>query len=106
MCHVPGNYYVYIMASPSRTLYIGMTNDLVRRTSEHRQKLIPGFSSQYNCTDIVYYEWHADVLTAIAREKELKGWRRAKKVALIEAVNTHWHDLWNEITAHFRAGPG
>jgi putative endonuclease len=100
-----GNYYVYIMASPSRTLYVGVTNDIVRRTDEHRQKRLTGFSARYNCTELVYYEWHTDALTAIAREKELKGWRRSKKVDLIEAHNPGWGDLWSEITSHFHPQP-
>jgi putative endonuclease len=100
-----GNYYVYIMSSPSRTTYVGVTNDLVRRVSEHQKKLVPGFTSRYNCVLVVYYEWHGDIRAAIVREKELKGWGRAKKVALIESQNPEWLDLWDEVTAHFRASP-
>jgi len=99
---VEGNYYVYIMSSPSRTLYVGMTSDLVSRVSQHQQKLVPGFSARYNCTALVYYEWDSQVLGAIAREKQLKGWRRSRKIALIESANPTWKDLWPEITAHFR----
>ena len=100
-----GNYYVYIMSSPSRTLYVGMTNDLVKRVSQHRDKLVPGFSARYNCIELVYYEWDSQVLSSIAREKQIKAWRREKKVALIESQNPAWIDLWPDITAHFRAAP-
>jgi putative endonuclease len=95
-------YYVYIMTNYSRTLYIGMTNDLPRRVYEHKQKLIAGFTSRYNVTSLVYYEECGDVRSAIEREKQLKGWLREKKVALIEAANPAWDDLssgWYEATA-------
>ena len=87
------DYFVYIMANISRTLYIGMTNDLERRVYEHRAKLIPGFTKRYNITLLVYFESFPDPGSAIAREKELKGWLRAKKVALIESMNPEWKDL-------------
>ena len=86
-------YYVYIMSSPSRTLYTGMTNDLQRRVYEHKQKLIPGFTASYNITSLVYFEETSDVKSAIAREKQIKGWTRAKKIALIELTNPQWQDL-------------
>lgn len=86
-------YYVYIMTNHSRTLYIGMTNDLKRRVYQHKQKRIEGFSSRYNITQLVYYESTNDVHVAIAREKQLKGWIRAKKIALIETQNPDWKDL-------------
>ena len=86
-------YYVYILASRSRNLYIGVTGDLDRRIFEHKQKLTPGFSFRYNIDRVVYYEIYGDVWRAIAREKELKGWRRSKKIALIESVNPTWTDL-------------
>ena len=86
-------YYVYIMSNRSRTLYIGVTNDLVRRVYQHRQRLIPGFTSRYNIDQLVYYEVTDDIRAAIAREKQLKGWLRAKKIALIEAMNPEWDDL-------------
>jgi putative endonuclease len=86
-------YYVYIMASLSRTLYTGMTNDLQRRVHEHKQKETPGFSQRYNVTRLVYYESTNSVHVAIAREKQIKGWTRAKKIALIEAMNPEWNDL-------------
>ncbi len=86
-------YYVYIMTNKSRTLYSGVTNDLVRRVGEHKQKLLPGFASRYNITLLVYFEVGGDVREAIAREKQIKGWPRAKKVSLIESVNPGWEDL-------------
>ena len=86
-------YYVYILSSPSRTIYVGMTNNLERRIYEHAQKLIPGFTSRYNVSRLVYFEETPDVYAAIAREKQLKGWRRARKIALIEASNPEWRDL-------------
>ncbi len=85
-------YYVYIMTNRSRTLHIGGTNDHERRVYEHRHKLAPGFTSKYNMTQLVYYGVYDDVREAIAREKQLKGWLRAKKVALIETMNSEWED--------------
>jgi len=89
----PKPYFVYIMASRSRTLYTGVTNDLERRVYEHKRKLIDGFTSRYNIERLVFFEATEDVLSAIAREKEIKGWTRAKKIALIEASNPTWEDL-------------
>ena len=86
-------YFVYIMSNKSRTLYTGVTNNLVRRVIEHQMKLIPGFTKRYNLTKLVYFESTNDVNSAIAREKELKGWVRRKKVALIHSVNPEWKDL-------------
>ncbi len=86
-------YYVYIMSNWSRTLYIGVTGDLVKRVNQHKKKAIRGFTAKYNITDLVYYETTSDVMSTIAREKELKGWLRAKKIALIESVNPEWRDL-------------
>ena len=86
-------YYVYIMTNGVRTPYIGVTNDLTRRAYEHRQKLADGFTNKYNITMLVHYEVTTDVQSAIAREKQLKGWRRSKKVDLIERVNPAWVDL-------------
>ena len=84
------SYCVYIMTNPSRTLYVGVTNDLERRVHQHKLKQIPGFTARYNITQLVYYEETSDVLAAIAREKTIKGWLRAKKIALIESVNPTW----------------
>ncbi len=86
-------YYIYIMASRSRVIYIGLTNDLRRRVAQHQQKLVEGFTQKYNVTQLVYYEVTNDVHSALAREKELKGWRRSKKLRLIEKDNPHWVDL-------------
>ena len=86
-------YYVYIMTNGSRTLYIGVTNDLTRRVYEHKRKLIDGFTKKYNITYLVFYETTGDVQGARAREKQLKGWRRDRKIALIEASNPKWEDI-------------
>jgi len=86
-------YYVYIMASRSRTLYTGVTDDLVQRVFEHKDKLIEGFTKKYNVTNLVYYEVTDDIQAAIQREKQVKGWLRKKKIALIEAMNPEWKDL-------------
>lgn len=86
-------FAVYILASKSRTLYIGVTNDLERRIAQHRAGLGSKFTRKYGVTRLVFLEWAPDPLAAIAREKMLKGWVRAKKVALIESVNPTWQDL-------------
>jgi putative endonuclease len=74
-----GTFSVYIMASRSRVLYVGVTNDLARRTNEHKRGLVPGFTSRYRITRLVYFEEFVDILDAIAREKEIKGWVRPKR---------------------------
>ncbi len=92
-------YFVYIMSSYRGTLYTGVTNALGRRLYEHRQKLLRGFTSRYNITKLVYYETTGDIEVAIAREKQIKGWVRSKKAALIESTNPYWVDLaqdWSE----------
>ena len=86
-------YYVYIMASRSKTLYIGVTNDLERRVREHQTGATRGFTQKYNVHRLLYYEESSDVQAAIAREKQLKGWRRSKKLALIESANPEWDHL-------------
>jgi putative endonuclease len=86
-------YYVYIMASASRTLYTGVTNNLERRVVEHRDKLHEGFTAQYNINRLVYFEVFGDVRAAINREKQIKGWTRIKKMALIESLNRDWKNL-------------
>ncbi len=86
-------YYVYIMTNKSRTLYTGVTNNLKRRVYEHKHKLVPGFTSKYNITQLVHFETTTDVKAAIAREKQIKGWLRVKKIALIESANPRWEDL-------------
>jgi len=87
------SYYVYIMMSRSDTLYTGMTNDLQRRVYEHKQKVLDGFTKKYNIDMLAYYEETDDVEAAISREKQIKSWRRSKKVELIESMNPQWRDL-------------
>lgn len=87
------HHYVYIMTNRSRTLYTGVTNDLRRRVYEHKHKLVPGFTEKYNITRLVYFEETPNVQAALAREKQIKGWLRAKKIALIEDANPEWRDL-------------
>ena len=91
----PKHFYVYIMTNRSRShlLYTGVTGDLERRVFEHKNKLVPGFTSRYNLTRLAHYERFAYPDVAIDREKEIKGWRRSKKIRLIESVNPHWDDL-------------
>ena len=92
------SYYVYILASRrDGAIYVGITSDLVKRVYEHRSKFVPGFTSRYNITRLVWFEVHGDPLTAISREKEIKKWRRAWKIALIVKDNPEWRDLWEEI---------
>jgi putative endonuclease len=88
-----GAYCTYIMASRTHTLYIGVTSDLHKRIFQHKWREHEGFTARYNCDRLVWIERHQDVHAAIAREKELKGWRRSKKIALIEASNSTWEDL-------------
>ena len=88
-------YFVYILASRmGGTLYIGVTNDLLRRAWEHREGLAEGFSKKYHVHRLVYFEAHEDVEAAILREKQMKKWRRAWKIALIEERNPRWEDLY------------
>ena len=86
-------FYVYLLASRSRRLYVGMTNDLERRVSEHKSKAVPGFTSRYNIDRLVWFESTDSVLAAAERERQLKNWRREKKVMLIEMENAAWEDL-------------
>jgi len=86
-------YFVYIMTNPSKTLYTGMTNSIRRRVREHKLKLTPGFAAKYNITRLVYVETFEDVRNAIEREKQIKAWTRAKRVALIQSTNPKWNDL-------------
>ena len=86
-------YYVYLMTNSSKTLYTGVTDSLLRRVYEHKNKLIEGFTKKYNITRLVYYETTSDVRAAIQREKQIKGWLRNKKIALIEVANPEWQDL-------------
>ena len=86
-------YHIYIMASTSGVLYTGVTSHLEARVAQHKQKLFPGFSAQYNATKLVYFEPFSDVRTAIAREKQFKRWRREEKIFLIERANPTWREL-------------
>ena len=91
------NYYVYLLSNwNNKVLYIGVTNNLERRITEHKQKLIPGFTEKYNVNKLVYFEHTEDVISAISREKQLKKWRREKKNALVNSVNPGWKDLSDE----------
>ena len=86
-------FYVYMLASRSRRLYVGMTSDLERRVAEHKTKAIAGFTSRYNIDRLVWYESADDPIAAAERERQLKNWRREKKVFLIEMENAAWEDL-------------
>jgi putative endonuclease len=88
-----GSFYTYIMASNSGVLYVGVTSNLVARVAQHKERTVPGFTQRYNVTKLVWYESHNSVRAAIAREKEIKTWRRMKKVRLIETRNPTWRDL-------------
>ena len=92
-------YFVYVMSNKSRRLYTGITSNLAKRVLQHRQKLMEGFTSRYNFDILVYFEEYSQVATALTREKELKGWRREKKLKLILGENPDWADLsleWRE----------
>jgi putative endonuclease len=93
---MPKTYYAYIVASRSHTLYVGFTSDLEQRVWQHKNKTFGGFSAKYNCDRLVWFEGYAHALAAIAREKQIKGWLRAKKIALIESANPAWGDLSEE----------
>ena len=86
-------YYVYILASLTRVLYTGVTNDLERRVREHKEKRNEGFTCRYHVDRLVYFEQFVEIVDAIAREKQIKGWKRVKKIALIESKNAKWEDL-------------
>src|SRR5229473_5938936 len=91
-------YFVYILANRRRgVLYVGLTNDLIRRVTGHKAKLVPGFTRTYGVVMLVYYEEYASVLEARAREATLKRWRRAWKIALIDKFNPDWRDLADEL---------
>ncbi|NMN01250.1 excinuclease ABC subunit C [Bifidobacterium sp. DSM 109958] len=93
--------YVYMLTNQHNTvLYTGVTNDIIRRVSEHRNHAADGFTARYNVSKLVHVETFPDPVAAIAREKQLKGWTRAKKNALIETGNPQWRDLWPELAGH------
>ena len=91
-------YYIYMLSNwNNKFLYIGVTNDLIRRMYEHKNKIIKGFTSKYNVDKLVYFEEYNEPKYAIAREKQLKGWKREKKNRLIESVNPEWSDLSDKL---------
>lgn len=99
--------YAYIMGSASATLYVGVTSDMYTRTRQHKNGAFEGFSKKYGCIRLLYYEQFTDIQSAIAREKQLKGWRREKKLDLIRTTNPGFKDLaeswgWKMITPHQR----
>jgi putative endonuclease len=95
---VSRQYYVYIMTNVRNTvLYVGVTNDLVRRIYEHKEKLVSGFTKKYNIVKLVYYEVFDDIENAILREKQIKAGSRQKKVQLINGANKEWRDLYDEL---------
>jgi putative endonuclease len=92
---MPGRraYYVYILTNHSRTLYTGVTNDLIRRVDQHKRHMVPGFTSRYRIDQLVYYAAFDRAWEAIEREKQIKGWTRDRKIALIESMNPEWNEL-------------
>lgn len=103
----PKRYYVYIMTNRARShvLYTGKTGSLTRRVFEHKNKLVPSFTSRYNLTRLAYYACFVYPDAAINREKEIKGWRRSKKIGLIESMNPHWYDLAEDWANVFKPAP-
>ncbi|HEU0054478.1 MAG TPA: GIY-YIG nuclease family protein [Longimicrobium sp.] len=89
----PRRYHVYILSNVSRILYVGVTSDLAMRVTQHKRKLVPGFTAQYNVTQLVYFEEYPNPYLAISREKEIKGWLRARKIQLVSETNPTWKDL-------------
>jgi putative endonuclease len=89
-------YFVYILTSSAGTWYTGITNNLQRRVYQHKHKLIDGFTKNYNVNRLVYYEIFPNVRDAIGREKQIKGWRRSKKIDLIRSMNPKWKDISEE----------
>ena len=91
-------FYVYILTSVNRkVMYVGVTNNLVRRVYEHREKFVEGFTRKYGVSRLVYYEAHATIAAALQREKNIKHWSREWKIDLIRSQNPEWNDLWDEI---------
>jgi putative endonuclease len=100
-------YYIYIVTNKNNSvLYTGVTSNLEGRIYEHRERLTEGFTKWYQATKLIYYEDYPDPTSAIQREKQLKGWRREKKIALIEKQNPRWVDLFDEITTGFDVETG
>ena len=93
------NYYIYIMTNKRNgTLYIGVTNDLIRKVYEHKNYLLDGFTKNYDIKMLVYFEIYDSIETALNREKNIKAWQRSWKVRIIEEQNPHWNDLYNQVT--------
>ena len=91
-------YYVYILTGKdNKVMYVGVTNDLKRRVREHKSEQIPGFTKTYHVHKLVWYEKHSEINRAIAREKQIKGWLRVKKNALVDSMNPEWRDLYDDI---------
>jgi len=91
-------FYVYLLANKRNgTLYLGMTNDLIRRVYEHKNKITKGFASKYDVSKLVWFETHSNAAVAITREKQIKEWKRQWKINLIEAENPDWHDLYDNL---------
>ena len=102
--------YTSIMGSPTGTLYVGVTSDIYTRVQQHKNATFEGFSKEHDCTRLLYYEQHEDIAQSIAREKQLKGWRREKKLNLIRTQNPTFKDLaetwgWKLITANEQMNP-
>ena len=99
-------FYVYILSSKSRRIYIGVTNNLERHVWEHKNKLTDGFTKKYKIDRLVYFEQTDDVISAISREKQIKGWLKSKKINLIESTNPTWEDLsesWHKADSSLRS---
>ena len=91
-------YYIYILTNKyNKVLYVGVTNDLIRRIYEHKNSLVDDFTAKYKVHKLVYYDYTEDVMSALTREKQIKGWTRKKKISLIESMNPDWKDLWLEL---------
>jgi putative endonuclease len=91
------HYFIYILSSKNKVLYVGMTDNLARRIYEHKQRLVEGFTKEYNVDRLVYYEILPDLKSVVKREKQLKNWHREWKINLIESMNKGWKDLYSEI---------
>lgn len=96
------NYFVYILASKNKVLYVGMTDILAQRVYEHKLGLVEGFTKKYNVNRLVYYEVHPSLVDAVNREKQLKNWHRKWKINLIESKNKDWKDLYSEIADPYK----
>ena len=92
-------YYIYILTNNNNTvLYTGVTNNIVRRGYEHKDKLVKGFTSKYNVDKLVYFDSTNEAIVAIEREKQIKGWTKKKKIKLISSINPNWNDLYKDVT--------